>query len=339
MLGGRFTHKARTANKDGSSHSDGAIVEQFSRKIREVSVLHDQLLLDVDKVQREIGVALRAVEPVFPICSLQGPRVTHRGLKMAVYAKGDLFISECIRRYGIWEPAETDYILDNLLPGDTLIDIGANIGYYSVIASNIVGPKGKVFSFEPDPLNFSLLEFNLAINRASNSTTSRVAISDNADGGKLFRSSDNLGDHRMHYGQHERGRNAKNVLNIQTQRIKPEMLTEASGNVMVKIDTQGWEGHIILGNLDALSKAHRIIFEWFPHWIRATGRDPLSIIQSLEGIGFTLRVLSEGQRALEDFSEANARRLIPALLEAADEADKTGVASAPLFLDLVAERV
>ena len=58
-----------------------------------------------------------------------------------------------------WEPNETYWVMRSLRPGQTFVDIGANVGYYTVIASRLVGASGRVFAFEPDPVSFALLAY------------------------------------------------------------------------------------------------------------------------------------------------------------------------------------
>lgn len=63
--------------------------------------------------------------------------------------------SDVIQRYlylfGVWEPHLTAFISGRLTPKDTFVDVGANIGYYSVLASRLVGPAGHVVAVEPSP--------------------------------------------------------------------------------------------------------------------------------------------------------------------------------------------
>lgn len=53
---------------------------------------------------------------------------------------------------GQWEPTETSVLRSQLRPGDTFINVGANIGYYTVLGSKLVGENGHVIAFEPDPV-------------------------------------------------------------------------------------------------------------------------------------------------------------------------------------------
>lgn len=69
--------------------------------------------------------------------------------------------------FGVWEPAITAYLAAALAPGDTVIDIGANVGYDTLLAAHCVGPGGRVFAVEASPRMFGLLRENLALNDAS----------------------------------------------------------------------------------------------------------------------------------------------------------------------------
>jgi FkbM family methyltransferase len=61
-------------------------------------------------------------------------------------------------------------------PGDTVIDIGANVGLFAILAARIVGPQGKVFAFEPASATFARLERNIKLNNFRNVTAINAAI-------------------------------------------------------------------------------------------------------------------------------------------------------------------
>ncbi len=76
---------------------------------------------------------------------------------------------------GVWEPHITAVARRLLSSGDVFIDVGAHIGYYTLVASRIVGPEGHVYAFEPAPETYAALRENLARNGVSNVTALRLA--------------------------------------------------------------------------------------------------------------------------------------------------------------------
>jgi FkbM family methyltransferase len=77
---------------------------------------------------------------------------------------------------GVGEPAVQQALVVHLRPGMTFYDLGANIGYYSLIAAHLVGPSGTVVSFEADPEIASRLRENLVYNKFSHATVEQKAV-------------------------------------------------------------------------------------------------------------------------------------------------------------------
>ncbi|CAN1507195.1 fkbM_fam, methyltransferase, FkbM family [Caulobacteraceae bacterium] len=254
---------------------------------------------------------------------LQGPRVTGFNLFMSVHEnKVDKYISECIRLYGIWEPVETDYLLDHLKVGATYIDIGANIGYYSVLAGYMVGDQGRVYSFEPDIENFRLLSENIKLNGLNNVVAINAAVSDKPGIAHLARSQDNLGDHRI-WG----GTNTDPVAEIVT--LDPKMF---NADTMVKIDVQGWEAKVFQGNSQVLFKAERIIFELSPRWIQHNGDNPAELVKFISSHGYKFKKFDEQAKAVVPITVDEILSSIPNLIAG------NGSHQAPRQFDLVAEK-
>ena len=86
-------------------------------------------------------------------------------------------ISTTLFLAGHWEPTITEYVRNALNPGDIFIDVGANIGYYSILASGIVGNTGKVICIEAHPLIYDRLSANIARNRRQNVIQINAAVS------------------------------------------------------------------------------------------------------------------------------------------------------------------
>lgn len=88
--------------------------------------------------------------------------------------------------FGVWEPNLTAWLQRTLVPGDVFVDVGANIGYFSVLASRLVGPAGAVVAIEALPQTHAALVANLGRNGARNVRTACVAAWDAETSLELF---------------------------------------------------------------------------------------------------------------------------------------------------------
>jgi FkbM family methyltransferase len=95
-----------------------------------------------------------------------------RGLRVRF---GDSALTRAISRV---EPQVEDTLLSLLSPGDVFYDVGANVGWYSLLAARTVGSTGKVVAFEPSVSNAALLQENITANRLTNVTTIAAAVTD-----------------------------------------------------------------------------------------------------------------------------------------------------------------
>jgi len=94
--------------------------------------------------------------------------------------KGDDPITSSIMETGQWEEKTTKFIKDNLKPGQIFVDVGASVGYYTLLAAGLVGSGGKVYAFEPLEENWLTLSKNLALNNLKNVVVFFTALSNKA---------------------------------------------------------------------------------------------------------------------------------------------------------------
>lgn len=88
------------------------------------------------------------------------------------------FIQRRIAFFGLFEPNLTYFLAAALKPGDVFIDVGANIGYFTLLAAGKVGPAGKVHAIEASPGTYELLMANLRRNGVGNVTAVNMAVAD-----------------------------------------------------------------------------------------------------------------------------------------------------------------
>ncbi|HEX9988535.1 MAG TPA: FkbM family methyltransferase [Chloroflexia bacterium] len=194
-----------------------------------------------------------------------------------------------------WEPLETSIIENELKEGDVVLDIGANIGYYTILAARRVGPRGRVFAFEPDPRNFALLQKNLRANGCTNVHVERKAVSDCTGTINLYLNELNKGDHTIY---DVGGRQSVEVGAVRLD----DYFSKYGGKIdLIKIDVQGAEGKVLLGMRGLLerNKQVRIITEFWPHRLEECGTPSEEFIGGLMAHGFTLYNINEESRQVE----------------------------------------
>ncbi len=242
-----------------------------------------------------------------------------RPLKMKVHDASDTIISEKLRSEQCWEPYETQLVLKHFHAGEVFVDVGANIGYYTMLASEIAGPQGNVIAYEPDQNNFALLQENVKTNGLGNAQLHPLALSDRDESGQLFLSTDNFGDHRIYSAGGERSSHPIKLvhgdqhLESQTSRID-----------FLKIDTQGAEYFVVNGlkQLIAANSAHlRMILEFCPYGIRHSGADGDQLIELLESFGMQYHIIDHIEYRL---IPAQAHHLSDWVRDLAREPDNEG---------------
>ncbi len=206
-------------------------------------------------------------------------------------------LSREIRDHGLWEPFETSVFLSLLRPGDTVIDVGANVGYYTVLAARRVGPTGTVHAFEPDADNVRLLRENVALNGLGNVTVHATAVADRLGTARLHLDPANRGDHRLYASRGE----ARAALTVPMTTLDAEFPDPARIR-LIKLDAQGSEAGIFAG-MERLLRARgphlRIISEVWPYGLREAGSSADELLAVMERYGFTMSLIDEAQARLQ----------------------------------------
>ena len=190
-------------------------------------------------------------------------------LAMQVHTVADVHVSAAIARDGIWEPQETRFLLDTLRPGDVFVDVGANIGYFSLLASRLVGPAGTVLAFEPEAANYALLEANCRRNGCDNVRCFQAALGEENASGTIYLNELNRGDHSLYPEQ--TGRTGQDISIVNGSKLIGASHARVN---CIKIDTQGAECDVVRGlrELVAASADDLImIVEFSPRHLRNAG--------------------------------------------------------------------
>jgi len=204
----------------------------------------------------------------------------------------DRAVGARLRRRGVWAAAETALCKREITPGMRVLDVGANIGYFTLLFARSVGPTGHVYAFEPEPRNFELLQRNLARNGYTNVTALPKAVSRTSGSQRLYKSPDNLGDHRLAHGT--AGRDSVDVSVIALD----ELLPGDARVDFIKLDIQGAECAAVQGARQLITRSAPLclITEFWPAGMRAFGDDPEQYLQELSALGFGIAVIAPGAR-------------------------------------------
>ncbi len=205
---------------------------------------------------------------------------------------------------GVYEPEMVQYFRDNVKTGMTVVDIGANIGVFSLIAAELVGPSGKVIAYEPHPATYAELCANIALNGHKNIIPVQCAIS--AEAGSLQMAVCSDCDLNSVALKADRG-----MIEVKCQTLDAslEELGVASCD-LIKMDIEGAEWFAIRGmgkTLDS-NPALRCLVELHNPQIRSLGGDPEQLLDFFLQHGFKLYELNMW-RGLNPVSSAGQARI------------------------------
>ena len=193
---------------------------------------------------------------------------------------------------GVFEPSETILFKELLAQGDTFIDIGAHIGWYTTIGSKLVG-NGNVVAFEPYKSNVLPLKENLTLNNCANVVVLEVALGDQEGTLTLASSDGDSGSVTALPWAHD-GRSQVPLVALDEVIVDVDIRSAA----LIKIDVEGWEAHVIRGGGRTMSGAKRVLVEINRPALEKAGSSQEEIFDLLRGAGFTnfLHVVEGGLR-------------------------------------------
>jgi FkbM family methyltransferase len=198
----------------------------------------------------------------------------------------DGVISRLLYLTGTYEPQLQRLFRSIDLRGATCLDIGANIGLHTVAMSQLVGPTGQVYAFEPEPNNARLLQHNLQVNGISNVIVKRSAIGDREGHCFLAVNTSNHGDHRVSSNSSD----DVVIREVPMATIDACMRSIPAGAVkLIKIDVQGYEYQVIRGMRTTLRRnpAAIVLLEVYPDALREAGTSASGLMQLLRDLGLT----------------------------------------------------
>ncbi|WP_405241612.1 FkbM family methyltransferase [Lentisalinibacter salinarum] len=223
-------------------------------------------------------------------------KADHFDLRLRV--RTDDVIGRHIYKYGAHEPETTDFLKRTLdiRDGDVILDVGANIGWYSLVLDRIAGEaRADIYAFEPDPENFALLGENRALNAAQRIHPVQLGVSDRAGTFELHLfGGSNRGRHSM-LPIHEGG-----TIEIRTTTLDEFWAQEELGDRtprFLKMDIEGFELAALQGAAGVLARCPCVMLEYSPRYMSAAGIEPVALLDFMTEHGYTPAILRDGALA------------------------------------------
>lgn len=203
---------------------------------------------------------------------------------------------------GYWEAGVTRTLLRLVRPGQHVVEVGANIGWHTVLLASTVGPTGKVTAFEANPRMVEFLQRNLAENDAgANVRVVPLAVVDRPGRVTLHRLARQQGSSSIYpFGPADLAvwNDVASPLEVDATSLDAFFAGTDATPDFVRIDAEGAEPAILAGMSGLLERTPhlQLVFEWLPSALRRAGHDPEAFLASLERQGFRLHVIGRRGR-------------------------------------------
>lgn len=219
----------------------------------------------------------------------------------------DRLVAALLWKHSLLSGDEARIYREFVKPDMTVLEIGANIGFFTLLFSKLAGPSGRVTAFEPDPGNFRLLEKNVKTNGRANVTCVRKAAAAKTGALKLFRSEEHHGDHRIFDSV-----DGRESVDIEAAAID-DFLPAGTVVDFIKMDIQGAEYSALLGMERTIKNSPKLVMvcEFSPDLLRKAGASPEDMLKKLSELGFAMKYLDEETHGARSASPAQLLALCP----------------------------
>ena len=207
------------------------------------------------------------------------------GLKMDLGGAPTFLINDFIS--GDYERDTVELIRKHIDTGMTFVDVGAHIGYFTLLGAHLVGPSGKVYAFEPAPDNIAALKRNLEINNFINTMLVPKAVSDTRGIDSLRVSKKISVYHSLVETPYTSGDSVTVDIVTLDDFFEKEKWPEIS---LIKMDIEGGEPRALNGmrKLAARLPTLKLIIEYNPFCLRKTGITRQEFVNQLASLGFNV---------------------------------------------------
>ncbi len=201
--------------------------------------------------------------------------------------------------FGAFEPSVTKKFLDCIKKGDVVFDVGAWIGYYTLLAAQKVGSDGKVIAVEPHEKNFERLETNIEINKFSNVVVLNLAVGEESSSGTMLGRKGSSTMNQIFKDGNAPPEDENVVLRATPMKLKIETIDNVISNLRIRevnlllLDVEGYEFFALRGSRTSLLGGiiKGLICEIHPLMLHQYGVCETDVMDILQTAGYDVRLL------------------------------------------------
>jgi FkbM family methyltransferase len=211
------------------------------------------------------------------------------GHKMIVDTR-DISLAYHLLLDGYWESWITNVFNEKLREGMTVVEVGANVGYYSLLAAAKIGPRGKLYCFEANPDITEILSTNVEINGFSDrAQIINMAVYSHSGELRFYVLPKHMGGSRLFRPDGENKPIAVKAISLD------EFFPAGTRVDFLKVDAEGAEAFILQGSQRLLRENPQIsiVMEFIPNNLKAADSSPEKFLQDLSALGFKLSRIDE----------------------------------------------
>lgn len=245
----------------------------------------------------------------------------------------DSDISRQVKEHGWYvdEQFDLEVFRQHLKPGMTFVDLGANIGFYTILARSIIGDGGRVYSFEPFPRNAELIRASIRENGFENVTLVQAAVSDSNESATFYLSPDASSEHSLldlgfRYTKPQAALDERSII-VDVVSLDNYFVTEIHSTKIdfVKMDIEGSESRALTGMRKILENNKKMILmvEFWPNGFRKDSKDPYDFLETLASDGFDIQFIDSLNSRVYSVDPEEMKRV--ELAREADDSKKNDV--------------
>ncbi len=223
----------------------------------------------------------------------------------------DLGLSKELILKGTREEEETKIIQGELKEGLTVIDIGANLGYYALIEASIVGKRGKVYAIEPSPINFEILNKNINVNGYSDIVETHCIAISNKKGSLKFYMTDGFNRCTLDpYASKQRPSMFSKTIDVETTTLD-DFLKDKPPIDFIRMDIEGYETKAIEGMTKTLSQTRKPLKLFIEFHYPQSFEEADRTLRKLARLGFKPKIVLETQRTKRYNNVSSVNEILP----------------------------